>query len=99
MKESILNPQGLKASIENRRARLCKWLHMNTRPAYMEGVFVGPKFRDYGSVVCFLALIPEESRRERVKCMLDKIIRPFQMGLLLPAAHADEILDHSAGIL
>ena len=85
--------------MENRRARLGKWLQARTRPAYMGNIFVGPMFKDYGEVMEFLSLVPEASRRERVKGLIDKVLRPFQSRLLLPAGHADEILDHMAGLL
>lgn len=99
MNPSILNSEGLSLSIHNRRSQLLKLLQLQARPAYMDGIFIGLKFVDYALMLNFLNAIPEESRRQRVRYMLDKYVKPFSGGYLYPANYIDEILDHASGVL
>lgn len=98
-KPSLLNPRGLRDTLEARRFRFQQILAKLTRPVSYQGEYVGMGFRDYADVMKFLETIPEYGRQISTKHLIDKYIRPMAGSYVIGAGFIDEILDHASGTL
>lgn len=96
--DSILDPVGLRNTIQNRRAKLAEFVSKNCNPAYMLGVFLGLVFRDLDEIERFLLIVPETDLRLKTRRAMLDYLKTFQGAYLLPAAHADTVLDIAAGM-
>lgn len=99
MNESILNSQGLYKLTQDRRYRFQHRLTEMTKPVSFQGNFVGVGFRSYESVMDFISVIPEESRRLKTRNIIDTHLKPMHGYYVLGAAHIDQVLDVAAGVI